>query len=394
MKLTAEQEQAISLATEDQPALMVLTGGPGTGKTTTLRELLQRAGQRGMRAVCAAPSGKAAQRMEEATGRPSSTLHRLMGLLPGSTAWDPIQADLLVIDEASMVDVPLMACALQAAQAGGVKTVLLVGDADQLPPVGPGQPFHDLLEGKVCPAVRLTQVHRQAQESGIVRAAHAIVNGDEPEWAEDFRLVECDELEGIPAACFAVASEHGMDPKHSQILAPQRNTSGGVEAICRHIELARGIDEPLVRELYRKGTKVINTKNDYQQGVFNGELGEVVSAKSGGKKRSKDELRVFIAGEIRTYRGAAIKALKPAWALTVHKSQGSQWDEVIVVAHKSHTHMLTRRLLYVAITRGAKRVWVVGQAEAVAKAARNTRDAKRNTWLAQRFARDAQKVGA
>ena len=394
MNLTAEQLRAIELVTKDRPPLACLTGGPGTGKTSTLKELYVRAGQLGLRVCQAAPSGKAAQRMEEATGRPAMTLHRLMGLRPGSTDWSPIRANLLFVDEASMVDVPLMSCTLRAARAGGVRTVLLVGDADQLPPVGAGQPFADLLAGGVCPTVCLTQVHRQAQESGIVRAAHAIVHGDMPEFVPDFQLVECDELDQIPATVWGVVTENGLGPETSQILAPQRNTSGGVEEINRFVELSRRplVDsEPLVRGLFRANTKVINTKNDYTLGVFNGELGEVLEAIDGGKKRAKDELVVQIAGETKRYKGGAIRALKPAWALTTHKFQGSEADGIIFVAHTAHTYMLTRRLLYVAITRAAKRVWIVGQREAVAKAARNVRDAKRHTWLARRFARDLAK---
>lgn len=391
MQLTDEQETAIRMAVQDRPPLLCLTGGPGTGKTTTLRELLAAAGRVGLQTACAAPSGKAAQRMEEATGRRASTLHRLMRLPPGSDNWDPIAADLLVVDEASMVDVPLMAATLQAARAGRVGTVLLVGDADQLPPVGPGQPFHDLLAGR-CPTVRLTQVHRQAQESGIVRGAHAIVRGDEPELdAPDFQLVECDELEHVPSAVWEIITREGLDPERSQVLAPQRNTAGGVEEVCRFVEESRRPvrpGEPLVRGLFRAQTKIINTRNDYTLGVFNGELGEVLQATDGGKKRARDELLVRIAGEPKRYKGAALKALKPAWCLTVHKSQGSQWDDVIVVAHTAHTYMLTRRLLYVAVTRAAKRVWLVGQRAAVAKAVRNTRDAKRETWLSRRFARE------
>lgn len=401
INLTDEQLAAVELATKpDAPFLACMTGGPGTGKTTTLRELLNAAGARGLRVACAAPSGKAAQRMEEATGRGASTLHRLMGLLPESSDWDPIEADLLVIDEASMVDTPLMACSLAAARAGGVRTVLLVGDADQLPPVGPGQPFHDLLAGGLCPTVRLTQVHRQAQESGIVRAAHAIVSGEDPELdAPDFRLEACEDLPEVPGAVWQIIEREGLDPYTSQVLAPQRTTSGGAEAINALIEVRRRPLDPgevLVRDLYREGSKVINTKNDYTLGVFNGELGEVVAAVDGGRSRSKDELRVRIGieGEVKTFRGAAIKALRPAYCLTVHKSQGSQWDDVIVVAHPSHAWMLTRRLLYVAVTRAAKRVWLVGQREAVTRAVRNTRDAKRETQLARWFARDSQTAAA
>lgn len=402
MQLTDEQRAAIDLAVVEGPPLACLTGGPGTGKTTTLRQLLEAAGAAGLRSACAAPSGKAAQRMEEATGRRASTLHRLMGLLPGSRTWDPIEADLLVIDEASMVDVPLMAAALEAAAAGQVRTVLLVGDADQLPPVGPGQPFHDLLAGQRCPSVRLTQVHRQAQESGIIRAAHAINRGEEPELdAPDFQLVDCDELEDIPAAVWDVVQSNELDPNRSQILCPQRGVGGsekgGTIELNDYVERSRRPirpGEPLIRDRFRRETKVINCKNDYSLGVFNGELGTVVNATDGGKKRSADQLDVLIAGEMKRYRGSAIKHLQPAYALTVHKSQGSQWDDVVVVTHTAHTWMLTRRLLYVAVTRAAKRVWLVGQRAAIAKAARNTTDAKRATWLGSRFSRDLERERA
>lgn len=406
MKLTDQQLKLVELVTSpSSPPLACLTGGPGTGKTTALRAVLERACAYGMRAICAAPSGKAAQRMEEATGRPSSTLHRLLKIMPAGDSlfgegeglsWQPVFADLLVIDEASMIDVELLAATLAAARAGRVRTVLLVGDADQLPPVEPGQPYADLLAGEVCPTVRLTEVHRQETESGIVRAATAIREGREPELdREDFRLVPCEGLADVPAVVWDTIRSAGLHPETSQVLAPQRTTKGGADAINDMVERARRPlegEHELVRGKFRAGTKVINKRNDYERMIFNGDLGEVLDARSGGEsRRSADELHVQIAGARHVFRGAAIASLRPAWALTVHSSQGSQWEDVIVVAHRAHTHMLTRRLLYVAATRASERVWIVGQREAVSRAVANTRDARRDTWLGRRFALDRRR---
>lgn len=392
LSLNTEQRAAVDMVLRDRPTLACLTGGPGTGKTTTIRALITEAQKQGIRVQCAAPSGKAAQRMAQQTGRPAQTLHRMLGLQPGSFDYSPVVTGILVVDEASMVDAQLMAATLMATRSM-TPTVLLVGDGDQLPPVGPGQPFLDLLRGGVCPTARLTEIHRQAAESGIIRAAHSIVQGVEPEFAPDFQFVACDELQQIPAACWGVIEGERLNPSTSQILAPQRTTSGGVEEINRHIEAARfgGAEgEPLLRGRFRRGTKVISTKNDYDQGVFNGELGEVLEARPGSRPGT-DLVRVQLGEREVRFHGSKIKQLAPAFALTVHKSQGSEWDDVIVVAHTSHSYMLTRRLLYVATTRAAKRVWIVGQAQALARAVRNNKDAHRETWLGRRFARDLQK---
>jgi len=404
MILTEEQEAAVSLVANHMPPLCCWTGGPGTGKSATLKALLSRL--QGKRVALAAPSGKAAQRMEEATGKEAKTLHRLMKLHPGALGPEPIRADVLVVDESSMITSSLLAQAMRAAKRGGVQTVLLVGDADQLPPVGPGCPFQNLLTSKVCPTVRLTKIHRQAEESGIVRAAHEIVRGIEPSFNEvDFQLVETPEAQHVPAAIWDLVCKEGLSITESQVLAPQRNTACGVEEINRYMEEQRVkafsqpelAPAPVVRGSFRSGTKVLHTENDYDLGVFNGEIGfvreatpgEVIDPSAKGKRaRRLDELRVEIAGGVKLYKGSAIRMLKPAWCLSVHKSQGSQWDDVIVVCHRSHTRMNTRRLLYVATTRAAKRVWVVGTRSAVAKAVRNVQDAKRETWLARNLARE------
>lgn len=409
MLLTDEQTRAVDLVAGlagrpkgpgAPPLFAALTGGPGTGKTTTLRSLLGELRRRGVSSACAAPSGKAAQRMAEATGEEAKTLHRLLGLRPDSSDFEPLWCDVLVVDEASMVDARLAASTIAAASAGTTRVVLLVGDSDQLPPVGPGQPFHDLLGGLPASRVsRLTKVHRQAAESGIVRAAYSIRDGQFPELGlPDFSLVEVEEAVDVPPAIWGLLERERLDPETSQVLASTKKGEAGVEAINRHIEDARTklLPNPdafaLVRG-FRAGTKVIHVKNNYEMGIFNGELGTVAEARPGSSPRL-DELTVDIAGERHVYRGGGINELRPAWALTVHKSQGSEWRDVVVVAHPAHGFMLSRRLLYVAITRASSRVWLVGGKGAIAKAVRNVRDAQRDTWLGRRFARDAEKAGA
>lgn len=400
VELTSEQQAAVDMAVDGGHRICCLTGGPGTGKSTTIREVVRRLREQGRSLALAAPSGKAALRLQEAAGCGASTIHRMLFLRPGSMEPQPLMAEVVVIDEASMVDVELMAVLVRAAfEQGLVRTLLLVGDADQLPPVGPGQPYLDLLASGVVPTVRLTQIQRQAEQSGIVRAAHAIKNGRAPEWASDFQLVEVPEPDRIPAAVQQLTELYELDPEHTLILAPQRSGSCGVQALNEHLEAARGKAPPLVRGLYRPGTRVIQTANNYEYGVFNGELGWVVSAKSGGQKRSDDQVLVEWPGKGTGslarcgYRGGELKQLLPAWALTVHRSQGSEAKTVIFVASKQHSYMLTRSLLYVAVTRARERVVVVGEAAAVSQAVRKVQDTRRSTMLRRWFEQARESKG-
>jgi exodeoxyribonuclease V alpha subunit len=383
--LTDEQQSLIDLITnEPMPRIACLTGGPGTGKTTTIRALVDALRAQGKSCALAAPSGKAAQRLEQATNRGASTIHRMLGLRPEVSRPVPLSSHVVVVDEASMIDVVLFSALVRSCFEGGgrVRTLLLVGDPDQLPPVGPGQPFHDLLSARTVtvPTVRLTKVQRQALDSGIVRAAYAIKDGHVPEWAPDFRLVPCTESKLVPATVWGVIKDLELDPERSQVLCPQKDRDAGVQAINKHVEAVRGGVGPLVRDKFRAGTKVIHVKNDYDLGVFNGEIGEVLEARK-GPKDSKDEVLVAIAGEKKLYRGAQLNMLQPAWALTVHTSQGSEWLDVVFVAHRSHSFMLSRSLLYVAVTRARNRVVVVGDAAAVATAVRKVEDTRRRTLL-------------
>ena len=372
------------------PAFACLTGGPGTGKTTTLREMIENLARRFVSVACAAPSGKAAMRMAEATGAPASTIHRLLKIQPGNEgSLEPIARDVLILDEASMIDSRLAAKAIQAARAGVTRLVLLVGDSDQLPPVGPGQPFHDLIQGLAPERVaRLTQPMRQAQQSGIVRAAYAVRDGEEPDFNDsDFRFQHAeDDTAGAVVELLRELPD-------AQVLAPTRKGPAGVEALNEIIERSRGEIEGGSVRGFRLGSRVINVRNNYDANVWNGECG-IVTALDPDASARKEALSVDFGGASDLlYRGAGIGDLQPAWALTVHKSQGSEWADVIVIAHPSHSYSLTRRLLYVAITRAKRRVVVVGTRGAVAQAVRNTRDARRDTWLGRKFARD-RKAGA
>lgn len=391
LTLTTEQRAAVDLVVGGRARVACITGGPGTGKTTTVRELLTALRMAGRSVALCAPSGKAANRLAEATGAGAQTIHRLLWLRPGCEDPEPLTCDVVVVDEASMVDVPLMAKLCRAAfgPGGRVATIVLVGDADQLPPVGPGSPFHDLLASGTVPAARLTVVQRQALDSPIVRAAYAIQRGEEPEWTTGFELVATPDAGDVPATCHRLFREHGLEPESAQVLAPQRTLSAGVEAINAHLERARETGEALLRGKFRAGTKVIHTKNNYQLGVFNGEIGRVTEVRPGAKPE-RDEATVEIAGDERVYRGRTLGELAPAWALTVHKSQGSEWKNVLVVCHPQHSFMLSRSLLYVAATRARERVFVVGTAEAVERAVRRVEDLRRKTqlqrWLGKKAA--------
>lgn len=390
MALTAEQQSFVDLVLHGQPRIAVLTGGPGCGKTTCIRSLVAALRAEGRTFAIAAPSGKAAQRAEEALEgvATASTLHRLLCMLPESGQHEPLTAAVVIVDEASMIDVHLFSHLVRACFEGGgrVETLVLVGDPDQLPPVGPGQPFLDLLAATTVsvPVVRLTRVHRQALESGIVRAAHAIREGHEPDWADDFRLVECEDPKDVPGTVLAVVDELGLEPDTSQILAPQRERGPGVDVINKFVEDRRANHGPLLREKFREGTKVLNGKNDYQLRVFNGETG-FVTAIAPGAKPSLERVEVRLgAGRLArdvTYRGAQINYLSQAWCMTVHRSQGSEYRSVVLIAHQAHQFMLSRSLLYVACTRARDRVVVVGQKGAVARAVRKVDDTSRTTLL-------------
>ena len=369
----------------------ITTGGPGTGKTTILREALSECERNGDRIVLCAPTGKAAKRMEEATGRPASTVHRALGYyigndgLPGwkFNRFNPLPFGAVFVDEASMLDVHLFARLLDAIEPKATRLVL-IGDANQLPSVGPGKVFGDLVEmTSTIPVSRLTQVHRSAAGSWICANSPKILAGDEIplEERDDFRFVETFDPADIAAECSRVASE--LD---CQVLIPQRTGVAGTEAVNVAMQEAlnpeRGDETEWfsnTSNILRPRDRVIQTRNNYDLGVFNGEVGEVTHVDSKVLSVSFPDR----SGDVH-YTKADAFDLQLAYALTIHKSQGSEWPWVAVVIHSTHSFMLTRRLIYTAVTRGKKGVILIGDPKGIERAVASNKDAKRNTSLSAR----------
>lgn len=372
----------------------LVTGGPGTGKTTTLKAALDL--MRGQTVALAAPTGKAAMRMTEATGRPASTVHRLLAFMPnldGTLGFqrnrgNPLDVDVVIVDEASMLDLAL-AHALFSAVDWKRTRVILVGDANQLPSVGCGRVFGDLLDAGSVQAVRLTSVHRAAQGSWVCSQAPVLLAGDVPDLAsrQDFGWVEVADRDRLVRLALAQATAPGRE---SQLLVPMRVGPAGADILNTLMQSTvnprrPGEGEWVVGNLtLRLHDRVIQTKNSYQldggKGVFNGETGVVTAI---GEKLAVTYPAEGGTREV-TYSKADSMALELAYALTIHKSQGSQWPWVIVVCHSTHTRMLTRQLIYTAITRASEGVVIVGDRVGLERAAKEARDGRRNTRLARR----------
>jgi len=395
--LAESQMAAIRLALMSK--VLVITGGPGVGKTTIIRGILRILSAKGIRLALCAPTGRAAKRMTEATGFEAKTIHRLLEVDPRTGGFkrdenNPLDCDLLVVDEASMVDVMLMQSLMRAVPDRAA--LLIVGDIDQLPSVGPGQALADVIASGTVPVVRLTEVFRQAAQSRIITSAHRINQGSIPDLnppAEDsdFYFVPADDPEAavsriIDLVKTRIPKRFGFDPiRDIQVLCPMNR--GGVGARSLNIELQAALNPADDRKVERfgwtfgPGDKIMQIENDYDKEVYNGDIGYIDDVNP-----DQGELTVSFDGRIVTYGFGELDTLVPAYAATIHKSQGSEYPAVVIPVMTQHYAMLQRNLLYTGVTRGKKLVVLVGQKKAVAIAVRNVsgrrRWSKLQEWLA------------
>lgn len=407
----AERDLKIELAPSQREAIRqlltakvaVMTGGPGVGKTTLVQTLLRILETHNVRCELAAPTGRAARRLADATALEARTLHRLLESDPTARGGFrrgvdlPLDCDLVVVDEVSMVDVPLFAALLRAVPRHAA--LLLVGDADQLPSVGPGRVLADVIESGAVTAVRLVEVFRQGESSGIVRAANAIHSGQvpnlEPAAADDFYFIEAAEPERAAEAIVKLVRDRipqrfGLDPlRDVQVLTPMHRGAVGAEnlnsLLQRELNPRSGGEDgvPHGRQTFYSGDKVMQTENDYEKDVFNGDLGTIESADS-----DTGLLRVAFEDRVLEYERGELEALSLAYAITVHKSQGSEYPAVVLALSTQHYPMLERRLVYTAITRGKRLVVVVGQRRAIEIALRRGDESRRHSKLSEWLAAD------
>ena len=394
LALADSQTEAVRLALSSK--VLVVTGGPGVGKTTIVNAILRILAAKGTRLLLCAPTGRAARRMTETSGLEARTIHRLLEVDPASggfrrNADHPLDCDLLVVDEASMVDVPLMHALVKAVP--DQAALLIVGDIDQLPSVGPGQVLADVIGSGAVPVVRLTEVFRQAAKSRIIVNAHRINAGmvpelDPPESPSDFYFVPADDPQSaVPRVLELVRARiprrFDLDPvRDIQVLCPMNR--GGVGARSLNIELQAALNPAGERRVERfgwtfaPGDKVMQVENDYDKEVYNGDIGRIddVDPELG-------EVTARFDGRAVSYGFGELDALVPAYATTIHKSQGSEYPAVVIPLMTQHYVMLRRNLLYTGVTRGKRLVVLVGQRKAVAIAVKAAAGGRRWSKLCE-----------
>ena len=395
------EEQAAAIRTVLSHPVSVLTGGPGTGKTTALKALIEVAELGRKSYALASPTGRAAKRLSEATGRPASTIHRLLGFSPKEgfklNAENPLKIDLLVVDEASMLDLILAQQLLKAVPIGC--HLLLVGDVDQLPSVGAGDVLRDVIKSGIAPVTKLSYIFRQESGSQIITNAHRINQGQMPLFNEavksrenDFFLFPAEDAESAASwveqvVCTRIPDRFGFDPlSQIQVLAPMYRGLAGVNALNERLQAAlnppalRKPEKSLFGRVFRQGDKVMQTQNNYDIDVFNGDIGHVMAINP-----VAHTLEVEFDGRRVSYDWMDTDQLVQAYAISVHKAQGSEFPVVVVPVITAHYLMLQRNLLYTAITRARQLCVLVGNRRAIAIAVKNNQVAQRYSALAWRL---------
>ena len=411
LEYSSQQELALQEAATS--GLLVITGGPGTGKTTVVNGILELYGQMGLRCLLCAPTGRAAKRLTEVTGVEASTIHRLLGagidphtgkLFFQKDESDPLQADAVIVDEMSMVDIQLLGSLLQAVPP--TARLILVGDPDQLPPVGPGFPFSDMLRSKMLPCVKLTEIFRQAQESLIVMNAHRVNRGEQPDLKNvksDFFFLNGRSEEGVAQTIVDLCATRlpnnmGIPSDQIQVLCPTKKGPAGTVNLNRILQASLNPPAPTKQEkafgdrIFREGDRVMQIKNNYDllwkksdgsavgAGVFNGDVGIILQVDT-----HMEILTVLFDDREATYDFTQLNELELAYAITVHKSQGSEYRAVVFSAWGASNYLLSRSILYTAITRAKELLVVAGRPETIYTMVENAKTGRRYTGLKLRL---------
>lgn len=397
-ELAPEQIEAVQASAKAKT--LVITGGPGTGKTTIIKAIIKLFQAANAKISLAAPTGRAAKRMSEACGLEAKTIHRLLEYSPRDDKFarnedNPLACGLLVVDEASMMDTLLFYYLLKAVPFGA--TLVLVGDVHQLPSVGPGNVLGDIIDSAVAPVVRLNEIFRQSAQSEIICNAHMINHGQMPvlekntDKLSDFYFIARDDPAEAADLIVDLIKNHiprrfGLDAINEiQLLAPMHKGAVGAENMNSRLQEALNPNALEVRKgerVFRLHDKVMQVRNNYDKDIFNGDIGRI----SYINPRERN-LSVNFDGEVISYEFDELDELVPAYAISIHKSQGSEYPAVVIPLMMQHYIMLQRNLVYTGVTRGKKLVILVGESRALQIAIKNNKTSKRNTWLAQRLVR-------